>query len=101
MAAVGPPLTSICVALAPAAYARERHGRCLPPSGVILRTSCGGPFMCGIAGLVGTRPEQTQLSAMAAAMRRRGPDDEGFFLDDCAGLAFRRLAIVDLEGGRQ
>jgi asparagine synthase (glutamine-hydrolysing) len=57
--------------------------------------------MCGIAGLVGTRPDQKQLSAMAAAMRRRGPDDEGFFLDECAGLAFRRLAIVDLEGGRQ
>src|SRR5437867_4403428 len=32
---------------------------------------------------------------------RRWPDDDGFFLGPDAGLAFRRLAIVDLAGGRQ
>jgi asparagine synthase (glutamine-hydrolysing) len=38
---------------------------------------------------------------MGNAMVRRGPDDEGFFLSRGAALAFRRLAIVDLAGGRQ
>lgn len=62
--------------------------------------------MCGIAGMVGVRPEPRQqmarrLKEMAAAMWRRGPDDEGYFLTDEVGLAFRRLAIVDLAGGKQ
>ncbi|MCI0640035.1 MAG: asparagine synthase (glutamine-hydrolyzing) [Gemmataceae bacterium] len=57
--------------------------------------------MCGIAGMVGVRPKPGQLKAMADALARRGPDDEGFFLGPDVGLAFRRLAIVDLAGGRQ
>jgi asparagine synthase (glutamine-hydrolysing) len=35
---------------------------------------------------------------MADAMARRGPDGEGIWHDDEAGLAFRRLAIIDLHG---
>ncbi|MCI0381320.1 MAG: asparagine synthase (glutamine-hydrolyzing) [Gemmataceae bacterium] len=57
--------------------------------------------MCGIAGMVGVRPKPGQLKAMADALARRGPDDEGFFGGPEVGLAFRRLAIVDLAGGRQ
>ncbi len=42
---------------------------------------------------------------MAAAMRHRGPDEEGFVVDEerAPGLALgsRRLSIVDLEGGQQ
>ncbi|MBX9678523.1 MAG: asparagine synthase (glutamine-hydrolyzing) [Gemmataceae bacterium] len=57
--------------------------------------------MCGIAGLVGVDVRQEQLAAMAAAMFRRGPDDQGFYCGPQIGLAFRRLAIVDLAGGRQ
>ena len=34
---------------------------------------------------------------MAAAMAHRGPDGEGVWHDDVAGLAFRRLAIIDLD----
>ena len=62
--------------------------------------------MCGIAGFYGpyTRP---QLNAMAAALAHRGPDGEGFELrsgrqePDVAGLAHRRLSIIDLAGGSQ
>jgi len=57
--------------------------------------------MCGIAGMVGVQPRPGQLSAMAKAMWRRGPDDEGIFQGDQVGLAFRRLAIVDIADGRQ
>ena len=34
-------------------------------------------------------------------MRHRGPDDEGFWFGDGAGIGQRRLSIIDLEGGHQ
>ena len=60
--------------------------------------------MCGIAGIV-ARPGKSiadlreRLTAMADAMRHRGPDDEGVYVtpDARAGLANRRLAIRDLS----
>jgi asparagine synthase (glutamine-hydrolysing) len=54
--------------------------------------------VCGIAGTVGgTPPDPGVLTAMAAAMAHRGPDGQGVWHDDHAGLAFRRLAIIDLD----
>ena len=53
--------------------------------------------MCGIAGTVGTRPDPSALRAMAGAMVHRGPDGEGVWHDARAGLAFRRLAVIDLH----
>ena len=38
---------------------------------------------------------------MARAMRHRGPDDEGYYVDGAVGFGFRRLSIIDLEGGHQ
>ena len=38
---------------------------------------------------------------MADAIAHRGPDAEGFWIDGNAGLAHRRLSIIDLEGGDQ
>jgi asparagine synthase (glutamine-hydrolysing) len=52
--------------------------------------------VCGIAGIVGA-PAGDRLERMAAAMVHRGPDDQGIWLDGRCGLAFRRLAIIDLE----
>lgn len=60
--------------------------------------------MCGIAGII-LNPDQelpdlaARLRAMAAAMRHRGPDDEGIYLaaNGRSGLANRRLAIRDLS----
>jgi asparagine synthase (glutamine-hydrolysing) len=34
-------------------------------------------------------------------MTRRGPDDEGYYLDGGIALGMRRLAIIDVEGGHQ
>jgi asparagine synthase (glutamine-hydrolysing) len=54
--------------------------------------------MCGIAGIVGGPPPDTGLlERMADRMIHRGPDDEGVWNDATAGLAFRRLAIIDLD----
>ena len=38
---------------------------------------------------------------MADCMTHRGPDDEGFYFDRWIGLGFRRLSIIDVEGGHQ
>jgi asparagine synthase (glutamine-hydrolysing) len=38
---------------------------------------------------------------MCQAMRHRGPDDEGLFVDGRVALGMRRLSIIDLAGGKQ
>jgi len=59
--------------------------------------------MCGLAGAFDPGTEEAawpaRLAGMAEALRHRGPDDEGLWHDAKAGigLAFRRLAIVDLS----
>lgn len=53
--------------------------------------------MCGIGGFLG--PWSGQLAeAMVAALRHRGPDDEGCHFDEVVGLALchTRLSIIDL-----
>jgi asparagine synthase (glutamine-hydrolysing) len=60
--------------------------------------------MCGICGIVrgeGRAVERDVLGAMSATLRHRGPDSGGELIDREAGLAARRLAIIDLEGGDQ
>jgi len=56
--------------------------------------------MCGISGIVG-QPNLSAVRRMTAAMTHRGPDDESYFSDERATLGFRRLAIIDVAGGRQ
>lgn len=60
--------------------------------------------MCGFAAFYHPEalvPERAWLGAAAAALRHRGPDDEGLLAEPGAGLAFRRLAIVDVATGHQ
>ena len=61
--------------------------------------------MCGIVGKVHTdraRPvEPSLLHRMLTALAHRGPDDEQAFLEAPIGLGIRRLAIIDVTGGRQ
>ena len=56
--------------------------------------------MCGIAGIIGS-PDLDAVRRMTAAMVHRGPDDENYYVDAGAALGFRRLAIIDVAGGRQ
>jgi len=63
--------------------------------------------MCGFAGILQLNytvlgPEtEAVLRAMGQSIAYRGPDDEQFYQDDTLGAVFRRLSIVDVEGGRQ
>lgn len=61
--------------------------------------------MCAIAGILNFNQYQTvdaaRLKRMCDVLAHRGPDDEGRVIADNAGLGHRRLAIIDLAGGRQ
>ena len=57
--------------------------------------------MCGIAGYAGGNYPLADLKRMNRALTHRGPDDEGYFLAPGAGLAMRRLSIIDVKGGHQ
>ena len=60
--------------------------------------------MCGFVGFMNTpsvaSPEQV-VKAMADRIIHRGPDDADYYVDGDISLGFRRLSIIDLEGGRQ
>lgn len=60
--------------------------------------------MCGIAGAVSlgnAQPSHAALIRMAASLWHRGPDDLGIEIHEGVGFAMRRLAVIDIEGGRQ
>ncbi|HUK62555.1 MAG TPA: asparagine synthetase B, partial [Dongiaceae bacterium] len=60
--------------------------------------------MCGFAAFfhaAGASPERAWLEGAARQLRHRGPDDAGLHAEPGAGLAFRRLSIVDLHTGHQ
>lgn len=56
--------------------------------------------MCGITGIVNldnNRINKKILLAMNQALKHRGPDDKGFWIENNIGLAQRRLSILDLS----
>ena len=61
--------------------------------------------MCGIVGRLvfgrDLRAHRPVVRAMVETMRLRGPDDEGVRLPAHAARGHRRLAVTDIEGGRQ
>jgi len=56
--------------------------------------------MCGICGIIG-EPSKYLLKSMCNSMIHRGPDSEGYYIDDKVGLGVRRLRIIDLKTGDQ
>lgn len=58
--------------------------------------------MCGIAGFTGRRHDpEALLGSMASSLTHRGPNEFGVHVTQTAGLASRRLSIIDVEGGHQ
>lgn len=57
--------------------------------------------MCGIVGKLHLQTNQLakkdDLLKMANALKHRGPDDEGFYVDGAIGLGHRRLSVIDLS----
>lgn len=58
--------------------------------------------MCGICGFTGQNVDRGQvLTDMMNRIIHRGPDGAGQYMDDEIAMGFRRLSIIDLEGGDQ
>ncbi|MGA8438823.1 MAG: asparagine synthase (glutamine-hydrolyzing) [Candidatus Sulfotelmatobacter sp.] len=61
--------------------------------------------MCGICGVFYSdrtrRVNRDALVAMNRQITHRGPDDDGFFIEENVGLAMRRLSIIDIRTGHQ
>ena len=60
--------------------------------------------MCGFAGFFtngwdGNR--EAVIRDMANRIRHRGPDQDDYYVDAYIAMGFRRLSIIDLEGGSQ
>ncbi|MBI5370443.1 MAG: asparagine synthase (glutamine-hydrolyzing) [Sphingobacteriales bacterium] len=57
--------------------------------------------MCGIAGFISPELQQEDLYTLTRTLKHRGPDAEGFFLEEYnplrTGLGHRRLSIIDLS----
>lgn len=62
--------------------------------------------MCGIAGFVdfSGHPKdfaRARLARMTRTLVHRGPDDEGYYVDEHIALGHRRLSVIDVVGGHQ
>ncbi|MCD7774543.1 MAG: asparagine synthase (glutamine-hydrolyzing) [Clostridiales bacterium] len=61
--------------------------------------------MCGFVGFLNETPDSETnnktVRAMADRIAHRGPDQDDYYVDDNMSLGFRRLSIIDLEGGSQ
>ena len=61
--------------------------------------------MCGIAGYINFNNQPVSkfiLKEMGKAIKHRGPDGEGYWLNNNVGIAHRRLSVIDLsDAGRQ
>ena len=61
--------------------------------------------MCGFVGMFNNSANIDENSKiikdMADKIAHRGPDQDDYFVDDKVSLGFRRLSIIDLEGGSQ
>lgn len=61
--------------------------------------------MCGFVGFANFNEDvskkETILKNMNETLKRRGPDEDGYYIDKHAQLAHKRLIVVDPEGGKQ
>jgi len=60
--------------------------------------------MCGFVGIIDNKKETEKkkiIKKMADRIIHRGPDSDGYFVDNNMALGFRRLSIIDLDGGSQ
>ncbi len=61
--------------------------------------------MCSIAGKIDyhsdLKKEESDFLKMQNVLTRRGPDDKGMFIENHVSLLHTRLAVIDIENGKQ
>lgn len=61
--------------------------------------------MCGFVGILNYKEDlrisKNTIEKMNKTLTRRGPDEEGYYIDENILMGHRRLAIIDLENGKQ
>lgn len=58
--------------------------------------------MCGFVGFIDkSKNKKKIINDMADIIKHRGPDSDGYYVDSECALGFRRLSIIDLDGGSQ
>ncbi len=60
--------------------------------------------MCGFCGFYSIYEDAVNIDIikkMTDSLYHRGPDEEGYFLENGVALGHRRLSIIDIEGGKQ
>ena len=58
--------------------------------------------MCGICGFTGNIINMDEnIKKMTDLITHRGPDSEGFFVNDDIAMGFKRLSIIDIKEGEQ
>ena len=58
--------------------------------------------MCGFVGFIDKKKSKKKIiKDMADIIAHRGPDSDGYYIGDECALGFRRLSIIDLDGGTQ
>ena len=61
--------------------------------------------MCGIVGFVNYKKDlpnkKNILNNMVQTLQKRGPDEEGLYLNKNVALAHKRLIVIDPQGGKQ
>ncbi|WP_260980488.1 asparagine synthase (glutamine-hydrolyzing) [Microbacterium paludicola] len=85
----------------PSPSTSSRATGCDPPTSS--GTCSPGTDVCGICGVLDrTEPPSSDLVLrMMGALRHRGPDGSGWYLDDEVALGHTRLSIIDVRGGTQ
>lgn len=58
--------------------------------------------MCGFVGFANFRKDisknKNMLENMNATLSRRGPDEDGYYIDNNVAMAHKRLIVIDPEG---
>ena len=60
--------------------------------------------MCGIVGFINANSQPVSseiLEGMNTCIVHRGPDDDGFYVNENVALGMRRLSIIDVAHGKQ
>lgn len=61
--------------------------------------------MCGIVGIANYTKDLSKdkfiLEKMNSTLSKRGPDEDGYFIEDCVLFGHKRLIVIDPKGGKQ